>query len=270
MPPRLSYENVKEELESKGCRLLSGEYKNNRTPITYLCRCGHERTSTLNTFRTLIDYNCFDCVNGGGGKAGHLNNTNKGMHYKTFEHNLRVMERLYSMTHKYRDDFLEENYNRKQKCYICKRDKQLFLFPIGKNYKSNHRTICKHCSKIEHRERRSNHTQEQHIQEILSSSKSSTRRRVDQGRSECSEHTLSKDDIYEILEEQDGKCFYSGRNLVFEYNNINKISIDRIDNNKGYTRDNVKLVCWVVNQAKSNMEHDEFLSLVKDISKVHL
>lgn len=269
MPSRLSYDKVRDEIESKGCKLLSKEYKNIKSHITYLCRCGHERTSNFTTFRALVDYKCFECVNNGGGKAGHLNNTNLGMHYKVFKARLRVMETLYSRTHKYRNDFLPENYDKVQLCYKCKRGKSLFFFPIDVRYESNHRTICKSCNKMEHDLRRLNHTQDQHIQEIITTSKASSREREKKGREECGENTLTKEDIYDLLEEQGGRCYYSGRELVFEYNNSNKISIDRIESEKGYTKDNVRLVCWVVNQAKSDSSHEEFLEMCRDIERFH-
>lgn len=43
------------------------------------------------------------------------------------------------------------------------------------------------------------------------------------------------------------------------------ISIDRIDSSKGYTTDNVQLVCCVVNRMKSNMTHNELSYWCKNI-----
>ncbi len=39
------------------------------------------------------------------------------------------------------------------------------------------------------------------------------------------------------------------------------ISVDRIDSNKGYTVDNIQLVCAIINRMKMNLSNDEFISL---------
>ena len=44
-------------------------------------------------------------------------------------------------------------------------------------------------------------------------------------------------------------------------------SIDRIDPSKGYTKDNVQLVCSQVNMMKSNMEMDELYMFCENILK---
>jgi len=44
-----------------------------------------------------------------------------------------------------------------------------------------------------------------------------------------------------------------------------KPSIDRIDNEKGYTKDNCQLVCWAYNRAKSSMTDVQLLELARRI-----
>jgi len=50
-------------------------------------------------------------------------------------------------------------------------------------------------------------------------------------------------------------------------NNKFNISVDRIDSNKNYTRDNIQLVCAIVNIIKYDLSSDEFIKICKKISK---
>lgn len=46
-------------------------------------------------------------------------------------------------------------------------------------------------------------------------------------------------------------------------------SLDRIDNTKGYTPDNTRIVCWAYNQAKSQLTLDEFDVLIRASAKAY-
>ena len=80
--------------------------------------------------------------------------------------------------------------------------------------------------------------------------------------------------IYELYKKQNGKCAYTGKQLTAiryavrgNQHIINKwnVSIDRIDSNKGYTKDNIQLVCAIVNRMKTDLSDTEFLTLCNDI-----
>ncbi len=45
------------------------------------------------------------------------------------------------------------------------------------------------------------------------------------------------------------------------------VSIDRIDNDKGYTKDNIHLVCFIANLMKSTMTVDELAEWCKAITR---
>ena len=47
---KFTFDKVRETFEKRGCKLLSTEYLNDRTPLRYIAKCGHERTSTFNNF----------------------------------------------------------------------------------------------------------------------------------------------------------------------------------------------------------------------------
>lgn len=47
---KFTFEEVQKTFEKRGCKLLSTEYLNEKTPLKYIAKCGHERTSTYNNF----------------------------------------------------------------------------------------------------------------------------------------------------------------------------------------------------------------------------
>jgi hypothetical protein len=57
---------------------------------------------------------------------------------------------------------------------------------------------------------------------------------------------LSGHDIKEVYEQQNGKCYFSGESLKIFFRNCeideNVISIDRIDSNGGYNKNNIRIV----------------------------
>jgi hypothetical protein len=54
-------------------------------------------------------------------------------------------------------------------------------------------------------------------------------------------------------------------------NNINyNISIDRIDSNKDYLKNNIQLVCATLNQLKTDLKNEHFKQLCKLVAGVRL
>jgi hypothetical protein len=73
--------------------------------------------------------------------------------------------------------------------------------------------------------------------------------------------------INELYEEQDGLCVLSG--LSIGWSKVgweHTASIDRIDNNIGYTVENVQLVHKKINMMRGSLTIDEFLNLCSSVS----
>jgi len=68
---------------------------------------------------------------------------------------------------------------------------------------------------------------------------------------------VTGDFIVSLWHKQNGKCAITNMPMVCESDNIESVSIDRIDSNKGYVHDNIQLVCRWVNLAKSVFLDDQ-------------
>jgi hypothetical protein len=82
------------------------------------------------------------------------------------------------------------------------------------------------------------------------------------------EHTLTVKDINEMYEKQNGLCYWFNVPLI--PSNCSKHpqqpSLDRLDINKGYTKDNVVLCCYSANIGRNENDVDtwiNFLNLLK-------
>lgn len=71
--------------------------------------------------------------------------------------------------------------------------------------------------------------------------------------------------LVNLFNKQEGKCAYTGRKLVFDINNENRLSVDRYNSDKGYIKGNVRWVTWIVNNSKQDSTMEQYLKLCKDV-----
>jgi len=85
---------------------------------------------------------------------------------------------------------------------------------------------------------------------------------------------LDKNYLQELFEKQNGKCAYTGLELVspttlkdrkLNVGNPKMISLDRIDSDFGYVKGNVQFVCNWINKGKGNMKHDSFKNVIEEL-----
>lgn len=84
------------------------------------------------------------------------------------------------------------------------------------------------------------------------------------------EFNLTPEDLVARWNEQDGKCFYSGRPLKFgsaRNHELSKddLSVDRVDPQRGYVLDNIVFCTRHVNTMKSDLSIEEFSRLLREI-----
>jgi hypothetical protein len=80
------------------------------------------------------------------------------------------------------------------------------------------------------------------------------------------DYELTIDDLLQIYDNQDGRCAITGAFMFWKKNAVEmrdiNMSIDRKDNNKGYTKDNVQLVCYRINMLRGGMDLDRFKEII--------
>lgn len=73
--------------------------------------------------------------------------------------------------------------------------------------------------------------------------------------------------ILGLYRDQLGKCAISGIQMCTQKKSPWLLSIDKIDHNGCYTRDNVQLVCWAVNRAKGDLSKEGFMFMCHEVVK---
>lgn len=80
--------------------------------------------------------------------------------------------------------------------------------------------------------------------------------------------TLDLEFLIELYHNQAGQCALTGLSMNLDSPKIGRSrpfvpSLDRIDSTKGYTKDNVRLVCWAVNVALSQWGESQFNTICR-------
>ena len=158
----------------------------------------------------------------------------------------------------------------KKECPCCKIELPAIDFGTCKERKDGVQYKCKKCSLNATRESRN--SIEGRISFILSNAKRNLIRPT-----KLLELSITKNDLIELFTKQKGLCALSGIKMEHTINNNetiveNKynISIDRINSDAGYTKENIQLVCWICNQMKSDTEPHLFINIITQIYKTHI
>ena len=146
------------------------------------------------------------------------------------------------------------------KCSSCGKEKDASEFQ-----KSNAKT-CATCKQRKHEQ----YVSEDHkrfLRALYSKAKSA----VKSGRrAEHVEWRITPENLLELWAEQDGRCAVSGVILTHHKDGSGtkdfNASIDRINNDRSYTPDNIRLVCYRVNIMRHALSGDMFYWWVRTIN----
>jgi hypothetical protein len=149
------------------------------------------------------------------------------------------------------------------KCRTCKVQKNLDCFQKGIREYNTWNTQCYSCKNIKRASNRQEWSKNAPIEEILEELLKAAKRRVKQkDKYKCS---ITLEELKEIYTKQSGKCYISGKQMQTNVGSPDRISLDRIDSNKGYTKDNVGLTCIQVNIMKMDLGLEVFANYIKNI-----
>jgi hypothetical protein len=141
-----------------------------------------------------------------------------------------------------------------KECKNCKVETEhRFIKDIRKNYKGYY-SCCK-CLEENCKRHRKKHWDRYLAQ------KANTRKRS--GSIKIEAHHVK-----ELQIKQNNKCILTGVEFDIE-SKWYRPSLDRIDSNKGYTIDNIRLVSWISNHSRGSLTDEEFIEMCKKISDNH-
>ena len=63
------------------------------------------------------------------------------------------------------------------------------------------------------------------------------------------------------------KCFYTGVEMNHTHEDANQLTFDRVDNEKGYTDDNVVACCRIINMRKTDLKISEIELIYKALKR---
>ena len=82
---------------------------------------------------------------------------------------------------------------------------------------------------------------------------------------------LNADFLITLWNNQQGKCYYSKVDMTTDSEDkLHLVSVDRVDNNKGYTKDNIVLCSYAFNAFKFNFTSQDILNFITEIKKIKL
>lgn len=165
-----------------------------------------------------------------------------------------------------------------KRCSSCKEEKDITDFCKDNSSKDKLSYLCKSCRLLHGKKYRSeNGAKYYHDQQTYRSTPEGF---VTQTVHNCKTRAkkkgfvcdITRKDIFNLLNAQNMKCAVTGLTMTFTSDtrkkaNPFKCSVDRVNSDKGYTLDNIRLVCWAVNQMKADRTDEEFKFWITSIHK---
>jgi hypothetical protein len=85
------------------------------------------------------------------------------------------------------------------------------------------------------------------------------------------EISITPEDLEEQFNKQNGCCYWLGIKLnpedIFKVNYPLAMSVDRVDNNLGYLKDNIVICCRLINLGRRNCPEDQFKKVIEQVKE---
>jgi hypothetical protein len=156
-------------------------------------------------------------------------------------------------------------------CARCKQDKPVEAFSLAprNTYREGRQSYCRACmaeygkqDREKNRERYSEKNKERHKRTYNVSFE--TRLQTLLRATSSDRSALDFDWCWDRLVKQEFRCEITKIPLTYETSLPTSLSIDRIDSSKGYTKDNVRFVCWWINAAMGNWGLTKLKEFIKE------
>lgn len=144
-------------------------------------------------------------------------------------------------------------------CTTCRIEKPMIDFTRNKNQPSGYMGYCKGCNNARNKKyRRNESTLERACKRIFSYAKKRAHEKF-------LAFEIDAKFLEELYLQQNGLCGYTGDVLNLQACSPQTVSIDRINSSIGYTKKNVCLVTWEVNNAKQSRSVEAFKLLCQKV-----
>lgn len=163
---------------------------------------------------------------------------------------------------------LEENWkDGKLKCFICEEylDEDCFGYSCHYEYRNHKDKRCNKCKTKQNKEARSRYSDSRKLNTILKYRLDGAMRRA---LKKNLPFDLNLEFIINLWNMQKGKCAISGIPMTYQLDRgriYSNVSIDQINPAKGYTKNNIQLVCMSINQLKSDFDMETVFKICNSI-----
>ena len=143
-------------------------------------------------------------------------------------------------------------------CLSCGDEKDISEFEPSRN-------VCYPCRQRAHQKRVSS-SPEVYLRQLHAKSKAACKK----GKRLALDFKITPEDIIDLYHKQQGRCALSGVILTHHKDGSGhkefNISIDRLNNDLGYTIDNIRLVAYRLNMMRGTMTNDMFYWWIRTIN----
>jgi hypothetical protein len=163
-----------------------------------------------------------------------------------------------------------------KKCSKCHNEKENIEFYKNKRYKDNLSSWCKICQiQYNQQPRRKYHRKQYEIKnldyvkntrhECHNRYYKTLNARFKKWKTGAKLRNIPFNLTLDHLKTLPMMCYYTGIPLTLEPHNHNTVSLDRIDSNKGYDKNNICFCMWCINNIKRSYTVDHLISMSRSL-----